>query len=579
MDTQKIPLKITVVRFVRAVRNCTSSEVGWKAKLMFAGLIALLCGINGMNVVNSYVGREFMTAIADRNKAEFLRQALFYIGVFAASTLVAVIARFIEERLGLLWREFLTRQAVMLYLADGTYYRLDAAGELGNPDQRIADDVRAFTVTTLSFVLMLLNSSFTVVAFSGVLWSISPLLFIVAVLYAACGSSLTIALGRALVTLNYNQLDKEANFRSSLIHVRENAESIMLARREGRLTVGLLRRLEELVANFRQITTINRKVGFFTTGYNWLIQIIPALIVAPAFIDGNIAFGVITQSAMAFSLLVGAFSLIVTQFQSISTFAAVVARLSSLVEAIEQSQTTTGSAIEIVEAEGRLAYERLTLLSAQNGSPVLKDLSISIPFGTRVLFTGSNQAARVGLFRATAGLSTAGAGRIIRPGADNMLFLAQRPYLPPGTLRQVLVRTLHEGEISDERIFELLRQLHLEQALARAGGLDMEQDWETLLSLHEQQLLAFIHLLLAAPQFAFLDRVDTALSADQFHKILHLLSESSITYINNGEADDSRDLYDAVLEFGEDGGWTWTANQAGRIAEADSPANESGVSI
>src|SRR5687767_6000656 len=153
MEKQKIPLKITVVRFVRAVRNCTSSEVGWKAKLMFAGLIALLCGINGMNVVNSYVGREFMTAIADRNKAEFLRQALFYIGVFAASTLVAVIARFIEERLGLLWREFLTRQAVMLYLADGTYYRLDAAGELGNPDQRIADDVRAFTVTTLSFVL------------------------------------------------------------------------------------------------------------------------------------------------------------------------------------------------------------------------------------------------------------------------------------------------------------------------------------------------------------------------------------------------------------------------------------------
>ena len=196
MEKQKIPLKITAVRFVRAVRNFTNSEVGWKAKLMFAGLIALLFGINGMNVVNSYVGREFMTAIADRNKAEFIRQALFYIGVFAASTLVAVIARFIEERLGLLWREFLTRQAVMLYLADGTYYRLDAAGELGNPDQRIAEDVRAFTVTTLSFVLMLLNSSFTVVAFSGVLWSISPLLFIVAVLYAACGSSLTIALGR-----------------------------------------------------------------------------------------------------------------------------------------------------------------------------------------------------------------------------------------------------------------------------------------------------------------------------------------------------------------------------------------------
>jgi putative ATP-binding cassette transporter len=492
---------------------------------------------------------------------------------------VAVIARFTEERLALLWREFLTRRAVTQYFANGTYYRLDAAGELGNPDQRIAEDVRAFTVTTLSFVLMVLNSSFTVVAFAGVLWSISPLLFIVAVLYAACGSSLTIALGRPLVTLNYNQLDKEANFRSALLHVRENAEAIRLARREERLTDRLLRRLEELVANFRHITSINRNVGFFTTGYNWMIQIIPALTVAPAFIDGNIEFGVITQSAMAFSLLVGAFSLIVTQFQSISTFAAVVARLSSLVAATDQPQTTTGSAIEIDEqAEGRLAYERLTLLSAQHGSPVLKDLSLSIPCGTRVLLTGSNQAARAGLFRATAGLSTAGTGRIMRPGADGMLFLAQRPYLPPGTLRQVLVRTRHEGEISDERLFGLLRELHLEQALARAGGLDMEQDWAMLLSLPEQQLLACLHVLLAAPQFVFLDRVDTALSADQFHHILQMLSESSITYINNGAADDLRDFYDAVLECGEDGGWTWTAKRDGRTAAADSPANESGVS-
>jgi vitamin B12/bleomycin/antimicrobial peptide transport system ATP-binding/permease protein len=449
---------------------------------------------------------------------------------------------------------------------------LEASGKLANPDQRIAEDVRAFTVTTLSFVLMVLNSNFTMVAFSGVLWSISPLLFNVAVLYAACGSYLTIILGRPLITLNYDQLDKEASFRSGLIHVRENAESIMLAHREGRHTVRLLHRLEELVANFRQITAVNRNVGFFTTGYNWLIQIIPALIVAPAFINGDIAFGVITQSAMAFSMLVGAFSLIVTQFQSLSSFAAVLARLSSLMEAVEQLQTTTGTVIEIVEAEGSLAYEQLTLQSSTNGSPLLRDLSISIPFGTRVLLTGSNQAARVLLFRATAGASTAGAGRIIRPGADDILFLAQRPYLPPGTLRQVLERTAHAGEISDNRIFGLLRELNLEQVLSRAGGLDAERDWATLLSLREQQLLAFIHILLAAPRYALLDRVGTALGSDQVHKIPHMLSESSITYINNGEADQSLDLYDAVLEFGEDGGWTWTANRPGPLAAGDSRA-------
>ena len=126
----------------------------------------------------------------------------------------------------------------------------------------------------------------------------------------------------------------------------------MLARREERHTARLLDRLEELVANFRQITAINRNVGFFTTGYNWLIQIIPALIVAPAFISGHIDFGVITQSAMAFSTLVAAFSLIVTQFQSLSTFAAVVARLSSLTEAIEQSQTPTGSTSRLSRRKG-----------------------------------------------------------------------------------------------------------------------------------------------------------------------------------------------------------------------------------
>jgi len=199
----------------------------------------------------------------------------------------------------------------------------------------------------------------------------------------------------------------------------------------------------------------------------------------------------------------------------------------------------------------------LTLLSSTNGSPLLKDLSITIPFGTRVLLTGSNQAARALLFRATAGVSTAGAGRIILPDADGILFLPQRPYLPPGTLRQVLKPDLHAGAISDDRIFGLLRELNLEQILTRAGGLDAEQEWETLLSLREQLLLAFIHILIAAPRFAFLDKVETALGSDQVQNILHMLSESSIAYINNGEANDSLDLYDAVLECGEGGDWTW----------------------
>ena len=562
MDTRQIPFKVTAVRFVRAVRVFMTSEVGSKAGLMFAGLVALLFALSSLNVVNSYVGRNFMTAIANRETPEFIRQAIFYIGVFAAFTIVAVVSRFIEERLALLWREFLTRRAINLYLADRAYYQLDVSGQLSHPDQRITEDMRVFTVTTLSFVLMVLNSSLTIIAFSGVLWSISPMLFAVAVLYAACGSYLTIALGRPLIKLNYDQLDKEASFRSDLIQVRENAESIVLAHCEEQQSFRLLQRLEDAVTNFRKVTAINRNVGFFTTGYNWLIQIIPALIIAPAYMRGDIDFGVITQSGAAFAMLVGAFSLIITQFQSISTFAAVVARLSSLMEAIEQVRSPAGSGIAIVEEKGRLAYETLTLLSSASEVPFVKDLSVSIPIGMRVLITGPAQAARVALFRATAGISFKGSGRIIRPGPDDILFLPQRPYLPTSTLHQILVRNVRSSKIPDDRIIQLLHELNLERVLAQAGGLHAEKDWEKLLSLQEQQLLALVNILLAAPQFVFLDRIDTTLGLEQFPRILQILSENSITCINNAETDVLRDCHDAVLECGEDGSWTWTVNRA-----------------
>ena len=558
MNQEQVPFdKLTVVRFIGAVRLFAKSEYGRQAKLMFVGLIALLLGINGTNVLNSYVGRDFMTAIEHRNKAEFIQEAVFYIGVFAASTIVAVVSRFTEERLGLLWREFLTRKVINIYLAQGTYYRLQTVEGLANPDQRIAEDVRAFTVTTLSFVLMLLNSAFTVVAFSGVLWLINPLLFGVAVLYAACGTYVTLVLGRPLIKLNYDQLDKEANFRSALIHVRENAESILLARREDRLKARLLSQLENFVANFRKITSVNRNVGFFTTGYNWLIQIIPALIVAPSFIAGQIEFGVITQSAMAFTLIVNAFSLIITQVQSLSNFAAVVDRLNSLVEALERTPPAEGAGIQMSEEDRRVAYEEVTLLSPVEGQPVLKDLSISIPFGSRVLISGSNETGKLTLFRATAGLWPSGKGRIIRPAATDIYFLAERPYLPPVTLREVLVDQKLEHSIADGQIRDLLHELDLDPVLVRAGGLNIEQDWGTLLSLGEQQLLAFVHILLAAPNFVFLDRAGTALNPGQLRKILKMLSKNSITYINIGESDDLRDLYDAVLEIDELGTWRW----------------------
>ena len=181
----------------------------------------LLLAANGLTVVNSFVGRNFITAIADRREAEFAHLAILYVGVFAASTIVAVVARFAEERLGLLWRDSLSREMLKLYLANGAYSRLAASGEVADPDQRIAEDVRALTASTLSFALMAFNSVVTIVAFAGVMFSISLVLSAVAVLYAALGSLATLLLGRSLIKLNSDQLDKEASFRAALIHVKE----------------------------------------------------------------------------------------------------------------------------------------------------------------------------------------------------------------------------------------------------------------------------------------------------------------------------------------------------------------------
>ena len=314
-----------------------SSPAGGKAKWLLTALFLLMFCINGMNVVNSFVGRHFMSAIESRDTDGFIRFAWLYLAVFASSSLVGVMFRFTEERLGLLWRNFLTRRVVSHYLDTGVYLHMSRENSVTNPDQRISEDIRQLTTTTLSFILMVLNGTMTVLSFSGVLWSISPKLFLTAVLYALAGSAITIWLGRPLIRLNYRQSDCEANFRSELIWTHENAGKIAGEGAEATTRERLLARVDDLVGNFRRIISINRNLNFFTSGYNYLIQLIPVLIVAPMFMRREVEFGVIGQSAMAFATLLGAFSLVITQFQAISAYASVILRLGEFVEAVEKN--------------------------------------------------------------------------------------------------------------------------------------------------------------------------------------------------------------------------------------------------
>jgi len=559
MSEQPVSLDLaTGRRFVRAVKDFFTSEVRWRARALFGLLIVFALAVNGLNVVNSYVGRDFMTAIEHHDQSGFIREAILFVGVLVGSAVVAVLYRFTEERLGLFWRVWLTERIIGRYLANRTYLHLKESGTVLNPDQRISDDVRVFTTTALSFTLMFMNGALAVLSFSGVLWTISPPLFGVAIGYAVLGTLAAIYLGRPLIGLNYRQSDREAAFRSDLIHVGENGDSIALLRHEDRLTNRLLRRVDSFADNFRQIISVNRNLGFFTTGYNNLIQIIPMLIVAPLFIRGKVQFGVITQSAVAFAQLLGAFSLIVNQFQSLSTFAAVIVRLSALVGATEKVSPTAAQApVAVVGIDGGIAYEGLTLWSPEEGQEMIKSLTAEIPRGTRVLVIGPNEASRTALFRATAGSWPAGAGKVVRPPLDEIVFLPQQPYLPPGTLRELLIPCGQEHIVTDEQIQSTLADAGLSSVEMRAGGLDTEQDWSAILSLAEQQLLALARLIFVRPAFAMLDRVTASLKPVQVREALRRLYENSITYVAFADELESAELYDAVLEIGAEGEWDW----------------------
>jgi putative ATP-binding cassette transporter len=356
------------------------------------------------------------------------------------------------------------------------------------------------------------------------------------------------------VRLSYDQSDREASFRAELLHAGENAESIALLQYEGRVLGRLRTRLDALLDNMNRIVAINRNVGFFTTGYNYGIQLLPPLLVGPLFMSGKVQFGVITQSAMAFAQLLGAFSLIVNQFGSISSYAAVLVRLGAFSAALERApaRATFPAPARAGEA-ARLIFDDLTLYSKSTGECLLSHLKLEISTGTNLLITGKDEAQRA-LFRAMA-LGGDAAGRVICPGDQQVLFLPERPYAPPATLRELLVRSVHETELSDSRIEATLRELGLAGALQRMGGLDREGDLSHALSLGEQQLLAVARVVLAAPLFAVLHNPGAALAPDQLELALARLAAASVTCVTLGGNDAQLGNYGAVLEIDAGGVW------------------------
>jgi putative ATP-binding cassette transporter len=555
-NRDKQPVAALWERICQTLSGFASSVAGGAAKRLFALLIMSMLAINGLNVVNSYVGRDFISSVESRDMPRFMWVSLVYVMVFGICTVVAVYYRFVEERLALLWREWQTKQFLERYLAGRVYLKLAAHGGLENPDQRIAEDVRAFATSSLSIFLMTLNAVFTVVAFSGVMWSISPLLFVGAVIYGSLGTWVTISLGRRLVGLNYIQADKEAGFRSELLQVGKNAEVVAMLQRESLVRGRLFQQFSEVVANARRVIAVNRNVSFFTTGYNYLIPVIPVFVVAHLFMWGEVEFGVITQSSLAFAHLMGAFSLIVTQFQSMSSYAAVMNRIRALGDAIHGASGISDGPINRVTENGRFAYEKLTLKSPE-GRPWVVDLSLSVPAGGRLLIRAENHRAARELFRATAGLGHLGEGTITMPDDNHIFYMPARANLPRETLRELMANA-SDGESPDTgRIGEALRAVGLQSFDGQFGGLDVEHDWSEELSLDEQMLLAVARALLASPDFVFFEHPGTVLSSSQLVGVLEALSVHGIGYVSLGRSGDDGTLFDRTLLLHEDGTWEW----------------------
>jgi putative ATP-binding cassette transporter len=301
------------------------------------------------------------------------------------------------------------------------------------------------------------------------------------------------------------------------------------------------------MANTRRIIAVNRNLGFFTTGYNFMIQVIPVAIVAPLFIRGSAEFGVIPQASTAFAHLIGAFSLIVTQFGQLSSYAAVIARLGDLAEGLEAAAATDGSGIAVSEtAAGHLAVEGLTLRTPQDGRVLVRALSLDLGPGVRALVAGPHDAT-LALERAIASLWPSGEGRITRP--RDVMLLPERPYLPPGTLRELL------GVAADAELWRALRTAGVEPAVQRVGGLDREGDWDDLLSLEEQRLVEVARMLLAAPRFVGLTRVEASLGAATAAEVLEMLRARGIGYVVLEDDAATAAQFDEAVQIAADGTW------------------------
>ena len=545
------------------------------------GLLALLIGLmvfeTQLAVMLVDKSGEMTSALAGRDAERFWAAVRTTLYVLAFAVPVYAFYYYMRDAFSNYWRRWLTSRFLDGYLGERKYYEIGARGDIDNPDQRISEDINTFTGRSTHFLLIFIGSLMQLVAFSAVLWSISHTLVAILAVYAFLGTfGALYFFGTPLIRMNFWQLRREADFRFSLMRLRENAESIAFYRGEAQERVQLNVRFEAAFSNFARLIKQQRSLNLFQRTFSQLTLVVPSVVLAGAVLAGEMEVGRAVQAAGAFTAVLAAVSLIVDNFESLSRFVAGIDRLHALSQVVLKTPaapapwadpSTIDAVIDAVAAppdaaptitirEGNtLAIEALTLYTPDFRRKLVQDLSLQLAPGDALLIIGPSGCGKSSLLRAIVGLWNSGSGVVQRPPIEEMFFLPQRPYMQSGTLRSQIIYPATTTELTDERLLELLQEVHLDTLAERVGGLEVSRDWEKLLSTGEQQRLAFARVLVCQPNMVILDEATSALDSANETALYQRLRASGVTLVSIAHRHSVLQHHSQVLELKGDGPW------------------------
>lgn len=544
-------------QFWAIAKSYWSSESKWRARGLLLAIVLLSLCYTGLAVLLNGKRGELISALSAQDEIRFWQTIWIFAGTLVVYAPLYAGYTYLRDRLGLNWRKWLTEDLIDRYFQHRSFYNLtDPDSTIDNPDRRISEDVKSFTQESLTLLLAVVDSLLAIGAFASVLWGISQPLVLFLILYALIGTLTTVGIfGKPLTRLNFDQIKKEANFRFGLVRVRENAEAIAFYQGE-QYESGLIKgRFNEVFDNFKQLIFWELNLNILTNAYEFIPFILPAIVVAPGIFSGELEIGKVTEAQGAFIRVFFSLNLIVSRFQSLTTFSAGVERLFTFSAALEPASLTTKTVdpqhhntIEI-EVSARLELNQMTLQTPNYQRTLIEDLSAILPEGQGLLVRGPSGCGKSSLLRAIIGLWDAGTGTIIRPSLDQMLFLPQRPYMVLGTLRDQLLYPNLDLKVDDLQLKEILIRVNLADLAQRHDGFDTEQNWAQVLSLGEQQRLIFARLLLNRPKYAILDEATSALDANNEAHLYQELQASGMTFLSVGHRESLSNYHQSILDL------------------------------